>query len=476
MAFGNSPLGILALSAAPFAREYENLRYSYVWNNLHAPPLNQRDFALSFYTYQHLNRPQTVAALLGQGTPGGAGVFDALLGLPAAAQAREAGEMAPAVAKEANRRFLPLAAALTGSGAGPVGALASLDIWSASGRTEEHLPFEVVEKELLRQVENKVADQLANANIDTLKEKLEAARKDAEKNKTNVEAALAQVAEEQIRQHQWPHGASNELHSRFDIGQDPGLRALKEGYISMRALEDRSGKHFGDVFFSQDAAGQPKLFTPTKLEKGFDPSKGNETYLYWLTADQAPEVVPFDRAEPRVREAWYREKARPLAAAEAERIAKEAQAAGGDPVRNLLDAAKGQPLISLDGVSRISRRPTARAELGGQYTPYVVPEDKVEYPAPDFVEKIVDLPNKGDVTIVTDLPKNTYYVVAVTQKIEPTQKEFQEAQLLPDLQRLRQREYRDGVLRNLQLQAHLYIDPENRKQLEERGRGSLGED
>jgi hypothetical protein len=347
-----------------------------------------------------------------------------------------------------------------------------MDAWLASGKTEEHLPFEVVEPDLLRQLEKQLADSIASSNIDTLKEKLEGARKEAEKNKTSVEAATARVAQEQIRQHRWQHGASTDPHTRYDIGQDPGLKGLKEAYLSAHSLDDHSGKRFGDLFFSEPAQGQPKLFNVEKFSRGLD-----ENFIYWLTADQAPEVVPFDKAEAQVRDAWYREKARPLAEAEAERVAKEARAAGGDPVRNLLDAARGQPLVTLDGVTRRTRTPSARAEFSGQYTAYVVPEDKVEYPSFDFVEKIVDLPNKGDVTIVSDMPKNIYYVVAVTQRIEPTQKEFQEAQLLPDLERARRREYRDSVMLNLQLQVRLYIDPENRKQVEERGgRGPLGED
>jgi hypothetical protein len=467
MAFSN-PLNVLAVNA-PFVTEYQNLRYAYVWNDLHTPPLSQADFVLSFYTYRYLHRPTAIAAILGRGAAGDAGAFAALFGLPGDAQAREARDMAPAVAKEANRRFLPLSTAMVGAAAGPLGNLASFDVWLAADRTDERLPFDVVEGDLLNQVENKVAEAVATANINALREALDNARKDAEKNKTSIDAAARKVVDQQIAAHKWPHGASTKLESTYDIAEDPGLAPLKEAYQSQNLL-DRFARRFGDLFFADPRPEAQHLYSLDQLRKGDD------SYVYWKTADQAPEVVPFDKAEPKVKAAWYLEKARPLAQAEAERIAKEAKAAKGDAERNLLDAAKGQPLITLDGIARISRGPSARADIPGGYSPYVVPEDKIRYPRPEFVDTILSLTNVGDVAVVSDQPATAYYVVAVTHRIEPTQKEFQEAQLFPQLERLRRREYRADVLQQLRAQAHLFIDEENRNQMAERGRGSLGED
>ena len=273
------------------------------------------------------------------------------------------------------------------------------------------------------------------------------------------------MVEEQIAKRKWPHGESQQLADRYDIARDAGLKGLKEAYLAQHLGDDRTGKRFGDLFYGNAQPDTDKLYQPQEL------LHEGATYLYWRTVDQAPKVLSFNETEQKVKEAWYREKARPLAQAEAERIAREAGAAKGDAVRNLTDAAKGQPLITIDGIARMSRGPSARADFSGLYRPYVVPEDKIEYPRPDFVDKVLDLPNKGDVTVTPDQPAMTFYVVAVTDRIEPTQNEFQQAQLLPQLEKLRRREYRQDVLLQLHLQARLSIDPENRKQVEERSGG-----
>src|SRR4029077_6082077 len=104
---------------------------------------------------------------------------------------------------------------------------------------------------------------------------------------------------------------------------------------------------------------------------------------------------------------WRFEKARALARAEADKIATEARKAKGDADKNLADAAQRfGKLIRLDHVARLVPRPSmvpSRFDFNAKsYEPYQVPQSEVEYPSKDFVEKLLELKEKGEVAVLHD--------------------------------------------------------------------------
>jgi hypothetical protein len=208
----------------------------------------------------------------------------------------------------------------------------------------------------------------------------------------------------------------------------------------------------------------------------------NADMLFWKTAENPAYVPTFADVEDKVRKRWQLEKARELAQKEAEAIAKEAAGAGGDPERVLKDKAKrfGTQVIALDNVSRLKapKQQVAVPSMTPQaLPPYQVPEDKIEYPHPEMVEKLLTLDQKGEVVIVQEQPQQTYYVAALVDG--PTAPSLGQ---LADIYRsgsvaLRQvaqddhtrREYRDTLIAELRRQAGLEVNQEIVKSLTRQG-------
>jgi hypothetical protein len=127
--------------------------------------------------------------------------------------------------------------------------------------------------------------------------------------------------------------------------------------------------------------------------------------------------------------------------------------------------------VILDGIARKTMDKNTRADVGISYQPYQFPADKLEYLGKDPLEKILDLKQVGDVTVLANGPKDTYYVVAVTHRNEPapSSTEFRDGGLLPQLEEERRKTYRRAVLERLHAQAGLEIYPEGRRLVEEKG-------
>ena len=440
-------------------------------NYLKTPGLTQPDFASAVYTYKSLKRPETAASLLGLGANPSLGIFAAVVTAPARAAAREAAESAAAVAEEAKSR-LPFSVTLLGAGGSPLPNLTFAATWLASEQVEEklHLPLAAVKNDLLKDLEGELAKKQAELDETGFKDELEKLRKELGKQPDKFEAAAAKFVKEWIERHQWKHGESSTLRDLYDIDQDPGLKLLRDAYMA-RQINDPKGKRFRDAFFSEGRFDQPKPEATADRSKLYTPqdhSFGDLRVVFWRTQDQAPETLPFDKVRAKVVEAWRFDKARALAQAEADRIAKEARKSK-DPLPVLREAAKKETLIDIDGIARLSRTPTVSPQFTGVYGPYQVPETKIEYPSSDFVDKVLDLKQVNDVTVLTDRPKDIYYVAVLTNRSEPEMREFREAALLSRLQQERRMIYRLGTMDELRRQAKLKVSEEGRKMLDEKG-------
>jgi hypothetical protein len=455
---------------AAFLKEYENTARPQAFNRKWGDPLigklSEPGFALDMYLYRDLQRPETIASTVALAANGNG--FNAAFGLPARAFAREAKELAPYVEQEARRRA-PVAAAFLGAGCTTPAALAIAGVAFAADAEDQYMPLALMNRELTRTLEDKFAETLAKSGENAFKEGLEKVRKDSGTQKGKFAAAAAEYVKKQIETHKWQHGESKRLDDYYNIGQDEGLKPLKDAYLVQFLGTDPKGKEFGDQFFRNYVAGgkeDTKLYTP----KGSSVSIGDKSFLFWLTEDVPPKVLPFEVAKNKVQEAWYLKEARPLAEKAAEEIAQKARK-GGNPVPELVDAAKGQPLVSLDSIARQTMDKNMRADVGTSYQAYQFPADKVEYLGKDSLEKILDLKQVGDVTVLANGPKDTYYVAAVTHRNEPTpsSSEFRDGGLLPRLEEQRRLTYRRAVLERLHARAGLEIYPEGRRLVEEKG-------
>jgi hypothetical protein len=459
-----NPLQAAALMV-PLANQYEFSKY----NRFQIPGFTDGDFRLAFYSYASMQRPETVASALGQlagALQAGGNPISPFIGLQGSAVLRESKALASAVESEARRRA-PWGVGFLAAGAGGNPLLAAVTLAAATNpsvRTEQYLPLEVVKGHLIKNVEEDLAKDLVNTSFDNFTQELE-------KRKTQRE----QFVKEEIQRRGWKHGASEKLDDRYDIAGDPGLKALKEvqepGSLQIDRNKDRI---FAERFFADEPrAGQaPKLYAPQTLRSE------RSYFLYWKTQDEPAKVLSFDDAKPQVERAWRLEKARALAEAEAKKIQEECKS---DTANCLANAAKrlGTKLIDLDSVSRLRRKLSPRAGFGDDYEVYRVPEEKIEYPAIDLVDQVLELKNVGETKVLNDAPISTYYVTALSKRVEPTVRDFEKDTasfafqrmrntFLAILQDERRTQYRKGIMDQLRAQARLNIDTERRSQVEER--------
>src|SRR5262249_32293173 len=147
---------------------------------------------------------------------------------------------------------------------------------------------------------------------------------------------------------------SEKPRDQFDIGDDPGLKAFKEGYV-LHAFGDTRGKNFAGIIFDQ--AG---VYVPQKWPREDSAwSSATEPFLYWKTEDKPAYTPTFDEARPKVVKAWRERKARDRAGKEADRIKAELLAARkqGDGIRLLRDESAKHPawgtIFSLSDIARL---------------------------------------------------------------------------------------------------------------------------
>jgi hypothetical protein len=458
-----------AVLTVPVLKAYDQATFrDLAANFLKIPSLNQTDFALAIYTYQAMNRPQTASSIVGLLAAPGTGALAVTTAIPAVAMARESAELAPAVAQEARAR-LPFSVALLAAGGSPLPSVTFAATWLGSGQIEQYLPLAAVKNRLIKEFDDDLAKNLVKLDQTNFKEELQKLKKDLGKQADKYEAAAREFIKKSIENHKWKHGESTGLHDRYDIIQDPGLKPVKEAYLAHHKRDamavaaqaaDEKGKKFGALFFA-DTTTDNRLFAPEEL------FPNDENIIHWRIEDHAAETLPFDKVRAKVVEAWRFGKARTLAHDEAERLAKEARKST-DPLPILREAAKNESLIDIDGIARLARSLSASAQFSGTYQPYTVAESKIEYPPADFVEKVLELNKVNDVTVLTNGPKNIYYVTVLINRSEPAMTEYREAALRPRLEQERRLAYQLGFMAELRTEARLQINDEARKYLEEK--------
>jgi hypothetical protein len=472
------------------ASEYQNQK----WLHFRAPALTVPDFAYAFYDYRYLRGPENVAATVGQalgmaGTQGS--VFATLAAFQCAAVARTQKEVAPIVAREAQRRP-SWSGVISAAGRGIQPTMAwpgTLQLgWDLitgieqyASKTDQYLPMDLVKGQLLQKVQENVANTLLTESFKAFKDQLDTLGKEVERKKIKLADAEKQV-EKAIAEHGWAHGAMTELRDQYEINRNaPGLAPLKEAYMRSSQFGDAKGKSFAQKMFFGQPADKWKNFSARELYASPVAASGQrKTFLYWKTDDKPAQVFKnLAQARSQVVEAWRLEKARALAKAKVEELAKQAREAHGDYLPILNEAAKHYaPIFDLAGVARWVKPPlSSRADPFAAYQRYAVPDDKIEYPPawPNFVDPLLEsLHEPGDTTVIANRPKDIYYVVALAGRNPPSVQDFYKETgrnrdlLLVEMERERQKRYREQFVAQLENEANLTINPEGLERVKER--------
>jgi hypothetical protein len=468
------PLALLE----PLVSEYEALK----WGRFRAPALTATDFVPSFYDYAYFSRPENVAATVGQafGTVGAKGsVLSTLVAYRSAAVARAQRDLATVVAREAQRR-LPLSGALLSAATSVQPALAFAAVWQYAGKIDAYLPMELVQGQLVRKLQENIANTLLTSSLDAFKTELGAKRKELESKKAKSEDVEKRL-EKAVKEHGWAQGGMTGLQDAYEINRDAKqLAPLKEAYMRNLQFRDPKGKRFAQSLFFNLPPDQWRPFTPKELLSGASPdASAKETFVYWKTDDQPAKVLTFELARKEVEAAWRLNKARGLAKAKAEELAKKAGETHGDAVRVLNEASKEYGAVfDLNGVARWARPgPSSRAEPFPQYQQYTVPDDKIDHPPrwPNFVDPLLQaLHEPGETVVITNLPKDIYYVVALARRDAPSIADFNNESvtnrelLLRHLEADEQTEYRRAFLQQLRNEAQLFVNEEGLQRVRER--------
>jgi hypothetical protein len=456
----------------PVLTEYNRMTNRFGDGSLKISPWTEQGFALSYVTYAHWQRAESAAALVGKlaGASVNGNLLGAFMATQAVAHARESKGMEAAIAQEARNR-VPGCVSLVTAATAPSPVLTMCGLYQVLEAKEFSLPMEMVKSRLVAKLEEDLARDILTHTITTFRKELEAAKGKA--------AEADKVIDKFVKEGGWEHGSSTTFDDVYNLAKDPKLAKLKDAYIADH-FDDPKAKMFSYQFFSNSTGGQPKLFVAEEMKSRSD----DTNYLWWRTADEPAKVLTFEQARPEVEKAWRFQKARELAMAEAERIAKQSPS---DPVPALLDAAKklGATPFEIFGIAHLRPALQSRAPIGGgaDFEAFRPPEDKIEFPPIDLVDKLMDPGTKNSVVVLADQPKNIVYVAVVMNRVEPSVKDFQrdtsplirQSPMLTALEQERRLGYRIAVMNHLRDNAGLHINEQTVQAMRE-NRSNLPED
>jgi hypothetical protein len=286
-----------------------------------------------------------------------------------------------------------------------------------------------------------------------------------EKNRNAIDEAVAKYG--------FQHGSTKKPEDKSTIGEDEGIKPLKEAYLG-NPFRDPKGKDFGDMFFRN-----PSAYSPEDYPLGGGRSGQTPSFLYWKTNDKAAYVPTFEEVKDKLKDWWQFDKARELAKKEAEELKSKAQGQS-DAERWLKDGTKhSEPMFLLDGVAGLVKPLTPRAGRAfNEYQRYEIPTEKIEYP-PDGLEKeLRELTEPGQVLVKSDRPKAVYYVMGLVKRTPPSEFAFyREYQTGPEMlmgiweqeTNHREKNYKE-LLEQLRQEARLKINEENREKVDEKNR------
>jgi hypothetical protein len=276
------------------------------------------------------------------------------------------------------------------------------------------LPFNEVQDLVLSKVIAEQAPALVNKKLDDFVTELG-------KLKNRPAEAEAYVAKS-IKEFGLSHSIMAEPANAYQLDSDPGLQGLKSLVDRETITETRSGPDTPLSLLVTSGIGvyEPQRYPPGRF------SFVNEPYVWWRVKDLPAHERSFGQIRSEVAQSWRFEQARNLAAAEAECIAAavkknvEANKSAAEAVKVLRSFSPTLgPDFELNDVARLLPVSTPDAGQGQPYVAYSVPVDRIKYPRPDFVDRLMTLKQPGDVVVVRDRPAATLYVCVLQERSDP---------------------------------------------------------
>jgi hypothetical protein len=485
-----SPVGVYASLALPsvpvplYQFEYESFVKGAKswWDASNITPEGDNPYATG------QNRPDTLAAVAGQLI--GSGMTFAS---PETVAVTLAGSIEIRLAEQKARHASMV---LAGSSPFPL-AVATQEAALANVRIP---PLSAVRDDLTARLRNRLAPDMASAT-------LQAFVKELESKKSSPKDAAEFIAKNANLEHGITgHGIMQEPRALADIAGDPALAPLRRAAEGKTPFIPSAARQFAEKFFTTTGPdGRP---APTQL---FHPEQFNgpaetTTFYFWLTENEKPIVLSFDKAKPQVEAAWRFIQARKEARAAAEQIIEDLKKRGEgiSPNRFLLDEAErlklanpnaGYQSFDLVGITKLVRADDPFLSAT-RYRPYRFTETTIAYPRPDTIDELFkQLKQPGDAMVISDRPERNFFVAVLEERKVPTEKRFFDVYhraprgvfsdintdtLWAQFQNEREQQYRTQVIRHLREEAltpldeqgNYRIDPDVRRKI----RGGPGGD
>jgi hypothetical protein len=209
------------------------------------------------------------------------------------------------------------------------------------------------------------------------------------------------------------------------------LAALHENYTPGATPEQFVKELFNPRTLRAPGLFEPVPFHPTRLEE-------IENGYFWRTREVPSEVMKFAAVYDEVREAWYLDKARAVARAEARRLEEQVneQRKAGKSVGAILAnleknyADRFGPMFQLTDVAKLVRPKGVQFTMyPGAYSEYHVPPDlrnKFPYPPANLVDELMKLEAKGQATVIADRPARTFYLAILEKRDDQTGRNLEE--------------------------------------------------
>jgi hypothetical protein len=205
----------------------------------------------------------------------------------------------------------------------------------------------------------------------------------------------------------------------YSLEDDPALRPLKEAIIAEERLASSAGQtpEVAPVVLEGNGVYEPRAYPPSRW------TRVKEPFLWWRVEDLPARERPYEAVRAQVEAAWRFEKARSLAKTEADRIeaaVKKNVADNNSAAESVKVLRSFGPEFELDNVARLLPEQTPQPDFGQPYRPYSVPRDRIPYPRPDFLDRLMSLKVPGDVAVLRDKPAATFYVAVLEDRSDPT--------------------------------------------------------
>lgn len=321
-------------------------------------------------------------------------------------------------------------------------------------RMPQPLPLAVLRPEAEKKVRDRLARQICYNDLTKFQTELANLGKGVDK------SGAKDYLDKFIKDRGFTHGQSKEFRDTFTISKDPGLTPLVD-IFKKRLGEQANLAFFGASFFNDtDFRGQQRPATTYYAPDSYPPRSLDEqsfvgtqladaptepALLAWRTAEE-PALEPKNYDDPKVRakvvNAWKRIKAREIAKAKADELAKQAATYGSNPevIRaKLIDTqaamkAAQTDKAAMDRVKYFEFDRVAPIVAGQMFQPgrapvesfRVTPSENIPYPTAEMTAELLKNREKDVPTaiVLADNPKDNYYVAVLTQKFDRKPFEF----------------------------------------------------